>query len=49
MELITGILLGLSTLLFIGPVFFYLVKTTLEGGIWAGVSVAIDVVIGDVI
>jgi threonine/homoserine/homoserine lactone efflux protein len=49
MELITGILLGLSTLLFIGPVFFYLVKTTLEGGIWAGVSVAIGVVVGDII
>ena len=49
MELITGILLGLSTLLFIGPVFFYLIKTTLEEGLWAGVSVAVGIILGDII
>ena len=49
MEIGTGILLGLSTLLFIGPVFFYLIKSTLEHGIFAGVSVAIGIIIGDII
>ena len=49
MEVITGILLGLSTLLFIGPVFFYLVKSTLEQGLRAGISVAIGIIIGDII
>ena len=49
MEIITGILLGLSTLLFIGPVFFYLVKSTLEEGIYAGISVALGIILGDII
>ena len=49
MEVTTGILLGLSTLLFIGPVFFYLIKSTLEHGIFAGISVAIGIIIGDII
>jgi threonine/homoserine/homoserine lactone efflux protein len=49
MEIYTGILLGLSTLLFIGPVFFYLVKSTLEHGLKAGISVALGVMIGDII
>ena len=49
MDVSTGILLGLSTLLFIGPVFFYLVKSTLEQGLKAGISVAIGIIIGDII
>lgn len=49
MEVATGILLGLSTLLFIGPVFFYLIKSTLEHSVSAGISVAIGIIIGDII
>lgn len=49
MEIITGLLLGLSTLLFIGPVFFYLLKSSLEAGIKAGIAVALGIIIGDVI
>ena len=49
MALLTGLLLGLGTLLFIGPVFFYLLKSTLESGFKAGVSVAIGIILGDVL
>lgn len=49
MEIITGILLGLSTLLFIGPVFFYLLKSSLESGFKAGISVAVGIILGDII
>jgi len=49
MEIITGILLGLSTLLFIGPVFFYLLKSSLESGIKAGIAVAVGIILGDII
>ena len=49
MEITTGIFLGLSTLLFIGPVFFYLMKSTLEHGIFAGISVATGIIIDNII
>lgn len=49
MEIATGILLGLSTLIFIGPVFFYLLKSSVEGGMKAGFAVALGIIIGDVI
>jgi threonine/homoserine/homoserine lactone efflux protein len=49
MEIVTGLLLGLSTLLFIGPVFFYLVQSSIEAGIRAGLSVAIGIILGDLI
>lgn len=49
MEITTGILLGLSTLLFIGPVFFYLLKSALESGLKAGIAVAIGIIVGDII
>ena len=49
MEIITGILLGLSTLLFIGPVFFYLLKSSVEHGLKAGLTVAIGIILGDII
>ena len=49
MALLTGLLLGLGTLLFIGPVFFYLLKSTLESGFKAGVSVAMGIILGDVL
>ena len=49
MSIITGALLGLSTLLFIGPVFFYLLKSSLEDGFKAGFSVAVGIIVGDII
>ena len=49
MALFTGFLLGLGTLLFIGPVFFYLLKSTLESGFKAGVSVALGIILGDML
>mgnify|MGYP000173904864 FL=1 len=49
MPLITGLLLGLSTLLFIGPVFFYLLKSSTENGFKAGFFVALGIIIGDII
>ena len=49
MAILTGILLGLGTLLFIGPVFFYLLKSSLESGFKAGFAVVLGIIIGDII
>ena len=49
MPILTGIFLGLTTLLFIGPVFFYLLKSSLESGFKAGIAVALGIIIGDII
>ena len=49
MAILTGILLGLGTMLFVGPVFFYLLKSTLESGFKAGIAVALGIILGDVI
>jgi threonine/homoserine/homoserine lactone efflux protein len=49
MEIITGILLGLSTLIFMGAVFFYLIKTAIVSGRKAGVAVASGIIVGDII
>jgi threonine/homoserine/homoserine lactone efflux protein len=49
MEIVTGIVLGLSTLLFMGPVFFYLIKSTLAYGKRAGFAIALGIIIGDII
>lgn len=49
MAVLTGALLGLSTLMFIGPVFFYLLKSSLEDGLKAGLMVAIGIIIGDIL
>ena len=49
MAIWTGFLLGLGTLLFIGPVLFYLLKSAMESGFKAGVSVALGIVVGDFI
>jgi threonine/homoserine/homoserine lactone efflux protein len=45
--ILTGVLFGLGTMIFIGPVFFYLLKSTLEKGPKAGISVAIGIIVGD--
>jgi len=47
--IISGILLGLSTLLFLGPVLFYLLKSSMESGFKAGVAVASGIILGDII
>ena len=49
MPILTGIFLGLTTLLFIGPVFFYLLKSSIESGFRAGLAVAIGIIVGDII
>ena len=49
MEIITGLLLGLSTFLFMGAVFFYLIKTAIVSGRKAGVAVATGIILGDII
>ena len=49
MPIFIGILLGLSTLLFIGPVLFYLIKSTIEAGVRAGFAVALGIIVGDII
>jgi len=47
--IITGILLGLTTLLFIGPVLFYLISSSISGGKRAGIAVAAGILAGDII
>ncbi|MCB0409442.1 MAG: LysE family transporter [Flavobacteriales bacterium] len=42
-----GYLLGLGFIIFLGPVFFTLLKSTLQKGFWAGFFVALGIVIGD--
>ena len=44
-----GIGLGLSTLVFIGPVLFYILKSSVENGRQAGYQVALGIITGDVI
>ncbi len=44
-----GFLLGLGFIVFLGPVFFYLLKNTLEKGFWVGLFIALGIVIGDFI
>ncbi len=49
MAILLGIVLGFSTLLFIGPVFFYLLKSSIQGGFKAGLFVALGIIVGDII
>jgi threonine/homoserine/homoserine lactone efflux protein len=49
MFIITGLLLGLFTLVFIGPVLFYLIKASIEDGRKAGYAVALGIITGDII
>ena len=49
MEIVTGVILGISTLLFVGPVFFYLIESTLLYGKKAGIISATAIIIGDII
>ncbi|MGB0888044.1 MAG: LysE family translocator [Vicingaceae bacterium] len=45
---IEGFLLGIGTIIFIGPVFFYLLKTTLEKGTQYGIIVALGIIVSDI-
>ena len=47
MALLNGFLLGLGFVIFLGPVFFYLLKCTLDSGFWSGLSVALGIVFAD--
>lgn len=47
MIFIEGYLIGLAMIIFIGPVFFYLLKTTLQYGFGSGLAVALGIVISD--
>ncbi len=47
MAILHGYLLGLGFVIFLGPVFFYLLKSTLEAGFWSGVFVALGIVFAD--
>ena len=44
-----GFILGLGTIIFIGPVFFYLLKTTLEKGTQHGIIVALGIIVSDIV
>lgn len=47
MAILNGYLLGLGFIIFLGPVFFYLLKCTLDAGFWSGVFVALGIVFAD--
>ncbi|MCC7331131.1 MAG: LysE family transporter [Flavobacteriales bacterium] len=47
MALLQGYLLGLGFVIFLGPVFFYLLKCTLDSGFSSGLSVALGIVFAD--
>ncbi len=49
MFILTGILLGLGTLSFIGPVLFYLLQASVAHGKRMGFAVALGVLLGDII
>jgi len=44
-----GFLIGLGMVIFIGPVFFTLIKSALSYGFWAGMMVALGIFISDVV
>lgn len=49
MTFIEGYLTGLALIIFIGPVFFTLIQSTLEYGVKSGLSVALGIFFSDVI
>ncbi len=46
---IEGYLLGLGMLIFIGPVFFFLLSSTLKAGLIPGLLVALGIVVSDIV
>lgn len=49
MIFLEGFVLGLGMIIFIGPVFFTLLKSALSYGFWAGMMVAFGIFISDVV
>ncbi len=49
MAFLEGFLIGLGMIVFIGPVFFTLLKSALSYGFWAGMMVALGIFISDVV
>ena len=49
MIFLNGYLIGLGTIVFIGPVVFTLLQATLEKGIRAGISTAIGIIASDIV
>jgi threonine/homoserine/homoserine lactone efflux protein len=49
MAFLEGFLIGLGMIVFIGPVFFTLIKSALNYGFWAGMMVAMGIFISDVL
>lgn len=49
MSFIEGFVFGLGMIIFIGPVFFTLLKSALSYGFWAGMMVAFGIFISDVV
>jgi len=49
MSVFMGLFLGLATLIFVGPVMFYLIKSSINDGKNAGYSAALGILAGDII
>jgi threonine/homoserine/homoserine lactone efflux protein len=49
MNFIEGYGIGLGMIVFIGPVFFFLLSSTLQGGLAAGLWVALGIILSDVV
>jgi threonine/homoserine/homoserine lactone efflux protein len=49
MYLLEGLLLGFGSILLVGPVVFVLINATVQNGIKSGVSVALGIILGDII
>jgi threonine/homoserine/homoserine lactone efflux protein len=49
MAFLEGFLIGLGMIIFIGPVFFTLLKSALSYGLWAGMMVAFGIFMSDIV
>ncbi|MBI3234781.1 MAG: LysE family transporter [Bacteroidetes bacterium] len=49
MAFLEGFLMGLGTIIFMGPVFFTLLQTTLQRGVKDGLSVALGIIASDIL
>lgn len=49
MDFINGYLIGLGTIIFIGPVFFLLLSTTFEFGVKSGLLIALGIIVSDIV
>lgn len=49
MSFIEGFLIGLGMIIFVGPVFFLLLNSSLQYGMKAGISVALGIIVSDIV